>query len=131
MISLRPTVKLRAQRLSDVACTDSQTAFSRRRKGRHNISKLRVSSKPAPYQWAPLTDGVKENEALERKDFGKFVQFFRQASPYIEGHRGKTFVVVIPGEVCTHTVYATLAQALCFTSTCLSTVTDYAAPLCR
>ena len=56
---------------------------------------------PTPYQWAPLpqsgqdlTDGV-----LERKDFGKFVQFFRQASPYIEGHRGRTFVVVIPGEV--------------------------------
>ena len=25
--------------------------------------------------------------------------FFRGASPYIEGHRGRTFVVVIPGEV--------------------------------
>lgn len=57
--------------------------------------------KQTPYQWAPLpeigqdlTDG-----ALERKDYGKFVQFFRQASPYIEGHRGRTFVVVIPGEV--------------------------------
>eukprot|EP00775_Hariotina_reticulata_P009747 gene9747-9905_t len=33
------------------------------------------------------------------QDYGKFVQFFRQASPYIEGHRGRTFVVVIPGDV--------------------------------
>jgi hypothetical protein len=37
--------------------------------------------------------------ALSKQDYGKFVQFFRQASPYIEGHRGRTFVVVIPGEV--------------------------------
>lgn len=37
--------------------------------------------------------------ALEREEYGKFVQFFRQASPYIEGHRSRTFVVVIPGEV--------------------------------
>ncbi|EFN52161.1 hypothetical protein CHLNCDRAFT_7287, partial [Chlorella variabilis] len=28
-----------------------------------------------------------------------FVQFFRQASPYIEGHRSRTFVLAIPGEV--------------------------------
>jgi hypothetical protein len=35
--------------------------------------------------------------ALERDEYGKFVQFFRQASPYIEGHRCRTFVVVIPG----------------------------------
>jgi len=27
------------------------------------------------------------------------VSFFRGASPYIEGHRGRTFVVLIPGEV--------------------------------
>ena len=56
---------------------------------------------PTPYQWAPLPERAQElpSEALERKDFGKFVQFFRQASPYIEGHRGRTFVIVIPGEV--------------------------------
>ncbi|PNH03296.1 Amino-acid acetyltransferase, partial [Tetrabaena socialis] len=36
---------------------------------------------------------------LSKQDFGKFVQFFRQASPYVEGHRGKTFVIVIPGNV--------------------------------
>ncbi|KAK9824282.1 hypothetical protein WJX72_009159 [[Myrmecia] bisecta] len=40
-----------------------------------------------------------DSGALSRKDFGKFVQFFRQASAYIKGHRGRTFVVVIPGEV--------------------------------
>ncbi|KAF8060080.1 NAGS2 [Scenedesmus sp. PABB004] len=37
--------------------------------------------------------------ALEAEDYGRFVQFFRQASPYIAGHRARTFVVVIPGEV--------------------------------
>lgn len=37
---------------------------------------------------------------LRKNDYRKFVHFFRQASPYIEGHRDKTFVVVIPGEVC-------------------------------
>lgn len=37
--------------------------------------------------------------ALCEDDFGKFVQFFRQASPYIAGHRARTFVVVIPGDV--------------------------------
>lgn len=62
--------------------------------------RLKVAgSQPAPYQWAPLSEGDTAHEALERKDFSKFVQFFRQASPYIEGHRGRTFVIVIPGEV--------------------------------
>ena len=53
---------------------------------------------PTPYQWAPLPQPSPE-ETLRREDFSKFVQFFRQASPYIEGHRGRTFVIVIPGEV--------------------------------
>ena len=88
----------------------SSLASDRHRPAKHlsrvlsrlNRHKARASPwSPTPYQWAPLpqsgqdlTDGV-----LERKDFGKFVQFFRQASPYIEGHRDRTFVVVIPGEV--------------------------------
>jgi amino-acid N-acetyltransferase len=37
--------------------------------------------------------------ALEKSQYSLFVQFFRQASPYIEGHRGRTFVLAIPGEV--------------------------------
>lgn len=40
-----------------------------------------------------------QHVALERKDYASFVTFFRQASPYIEAHRGRTFVVVVPGEV--------------------------------
>ncbi|KAI8462509.1 MAG: N-acetylglutamate synthase [Monoraphidium minutum] len=36
---------------------------------------------------------------LSKSDYGKFVHFFRTASPYISGHRGRTFVIVIPGEV--------------------------------
>lgn len=37
--------------------------------------------------------------SLEKSHYGLFVKFFRQASPYIEGHRGRTFVIAIPGEV--------------------------------
>jgi hypothetical protein len=43
--------------------------------------------------------GVGQTQPLTRQDYGKFVQFFRQASPYIEGHRARLFVIVIPGEV--------------------------------
>ena len=46
---------------------------------------------------AAATNGL--NGALDRADHGKFVHFFRMASPYIEGHRGNTFVVLLPGEV--------------------------------
>lgn len=46
-----------------------------------------------------LTGMASQHVALERKDYASFVTFFRQASPYIEGHRGRTFVVVVPGEV--------------------------------
>lgn len=36
---------------------------------------------------------------LAKADYNLFVKFFRQASPYIEGHRGSTFVIAIPGDV--------------------------------
>jgi hypothetical protein len=48
---------------------------------------------------APACKLDRNSGALERDEYGKFVQFFRQASPYIEGHRSRTFVVVIPGAI--------------------------------
>eukprot|EP00798_Chlamydomonas_sp_ICE-L_P013637 gene13637-19519_t len=51
------------------------------------------SPPPAPTRYQSQSGG------LSRDDFFKFVQFFRQASPYIEGHRGRTFVIVLPGTV--------------------------------
>ena len=54
------------------------------------------------------TNGFKRSSGrLRKKDYRKFVHFFRQASPYIEGHRDKTFVVVIPGEVSQEQPFAT------------------------
>lgn len=48
-----------------------------------------VNTPPAP-----------DNDILfSKEDHCKFVQYFRQASPYIEGHRSRTFVIVLPGEV--------------------------------
>ena len=35
---------------------------------------------------------------VEKQDYPKFVHFFRSAGPYIEGFRGCTFVLVVPGE---------------------------------
>lgn len=46
---------------------------------------------------APSCKLDRNSGALERDEYGKFVQFFRQASPYIEGHRSRTFVIVLPG----------------------------------
>ena len=40
-----------------------------------------------------------KNDSLQRRDFGKFVQFFRMSSSYIAGHRSNLFVVCLPGEV--------------------------------
>ena len=54
--------------------------------------------------------------ALRQEDFGPFVQFFRQASPYIEGHRGRTFVICCPGEVTrsrTVAIYAITGSLCC------------------
>ena len=53
----------------------------------------------ATIQAGPSCSLENNSGALPKEDYGKFVQFFRQASSYIEGHRGRTFVVVIPGEV--------------------------------
>lgn len=47
----------------------------------------------------PTTTGRASGGSLEREQYGLFVKFFRQASPYIEGHRGRSFVIAVPGEV--------------------------------
>ena len=39
------------------------------------------------------------NGALQPDEHSDFVRFFRMASPYVEGHRGRIFVLVLPGEV--------------------------------
>ena len=36
---------------------------------------------------------------LARADYGLFVKFFRGATSYIQGHRGRTFVIALPGDV--------------------------------
>ncbi|KAL4437093.1 hypothetical protein ABPG75_004232 [Micractinium tetrahymenae] len=41
----------------------------------------------------------RDGEALTQADYSLFVRFLHMASPYVAGHRGRTFVVVIPGEV--------------------------------
>jgi amino-acid N-acetyltransferase len=38
-------------------------------------------------------------EAIEKTDYSKFVRFLHLASPYVAGHRSRTFVIVLPGEV--------------------------------
>ena len=48
---------------------------------------------------APNSSYTPEQDVRARR---RFVLFFRGASPYIEGHRGRTFVVLIPGEVVGH-----------------------------
>lgn len=55
-----------------------------------------ASSVPGP---VPRVLRERDYGALDKSQFSLFVQFFRQASPYIEGHRGRTFVLAIPGEV--------------------------------
>ena len=37
------------------------------------------------------------------KNNQNLVSFFREAAPYIHMHRGKTFVIALPGEVLEHT----------------------------
>lgn len=39
---------------------------------------------------------------VEQSDYAKFVRYLHLASPYVIGHRNRTFVIVIPGEVIQH-----------------------------
>lgn len=47
---------------------------------------------------AALPTSEREYGVLDTAQYPMFVQFFRQASAYIEGHRGRTFVLAIPPE---------------------------------
>ena len=56
-------------------------------------------SAPTPAVPLPRSLRARDYGALDKSQYATFVRFFRQASPYIEGHRGRTFVLAIPGEV--------------------------------
>lgn len=46
----------------------------------------------------------------------KRINFFREAAPYIHKHRGKTFVIALPGEIIEHPGFASLIQDIAILS---------------
>ncbi len=58
-----------------------------------------VAAEPPRAQVGQRRGGATAAGAIDPQDYGRFVHFFRAASAYIEGHRGRTFVVLAPGEV--------------------------------
>lgn len=61
-------------------------------------------AQPAPWDapalpLVPRSLRERDYGTLDKSQYSLFIKFFRQASPYIEGHRGRTFVLAIPGEV--------------------------------
>eukprot|EP00798_Chlamydomonas_sp_ICE-L_P030535 gene30535-35564_t len=78
--------------------------------GRSRRARLSVSAVASPYEPQPTTRPVAG--ALMKEDFTKFVQFFRQASAYIEGHRGRAFVIVLPGSVTSNPALFKTAMSL-------------------
>lgn len=55
-------------------------------------------------KYVQLVNSAQEEIALKKNEYEQFVNHFKQASHYIVGHQGKTFVIVIPGEVLTTTI---------------------------
>jgi hypothetical protein len=51
-------------------------------------------SEPSPRGWRSIDDGLGLNPLAAQQ-----VQWFHSTWPYIQGHRGSTFVIVLPGEV--------------------------------
>ena len=83
-------------RLGRAACRPRAVrAPCSREAGRHDTEQASL--------WTPCggqrRNGNSAAGALEPQDYGRFVRFFRMASAYIEGHRGRTFVLLAPGEV--------------------------------
>eukprot|EP00850_Spirogloea_muscicola_P006163 SM000029S10458 [mRNA] locus=s29:246061:251286:- [translate_table: standard] len=64
----------------------------RRRRQQRQLAAASQSIKPRTWQSAETAAGA------DARQFD-FVLWFRQAWPYIQGHRGSTLVLVIPGEV--------------------------------
>ena len=52
---------------------------------------------------------VNGDQLTEKADM-EYIQWFRQSSPYINAHRGKTFVIMIPGEAVNDQHFAGLLQ---------------------
>lgn len=63
----------------------------------HNTT--RITGQPARSSPSFPNTRAASNDTPTAETFAKVVQFARLASPYIEGHRGRTFVVLIPGDV--------------------------------
>jgi len=61
----------------------------------HSINKQHEPVQQAQY---PIPAAI---DTVSKADYGKFVRFLHLASPYVVGHRGQIFVIVIPGEVMT------------------------------
>lgn len=68
------------------------------------------------------------------KEERDFVRWFREAWPYIQGHRGSTFVIVIPGEVVANTTLfdniLQVACSACPASPLLPLLPQAASPVC-
>lgn len=78
-------------RLPDCLRFSYANGTSRHRRSTTNASQLDAGKEQSPVP-PPL-------EAIDRADYGKFVRYLHLASPYVVGHRSRTFVVVLPGEV--------------------------------
>jgi len=81
------------RRSSRQACCDAKS----RRNQRHSGSSWHAPGRRDLANWPAQSVSFRANQtALNSPQPNDFVNFFRSAAPFIEGHRGKTFVVAIP-----------------------------------